>query len=155
MTLQETGELCLFIRRTTHAWQKEDSGSFESIVRDWHECLKDVPYDLAKKSTIDYINTNSYQPTIADVRKLYHEQKEQQKELLLEYNNIYYSAIAHYPGYKDSEAERKEFDRITGYNRTKATRLSNKLIDYVRSCELAGKEMPTLEEWLKGVDSID
>lgn len=155
MTKQETAELMVKAKDVFQKWKDIEKEEFARMILTWHEYLADVPNEIAKKAMADYVKENSYPPTIADIYKPYNEQKEQQKALLFEYNNIYYSAIAHYPGYKDSEAERKEFDRITGYNRTKATRLSNKLIDYVRSCELAGKEMPTLEEWLKGVDSID
>ena len=155
MTLQETGELCLFIRRTTHAWAKEDSESFKAIVKDWHDCLEDVPYDMAKKSAVEYINENSFQPTIADVRKGYREYLEKQKAMRIEYNNIYYSAIANYPAYKDSREERIEFDRITKNSVGKAARLSNMIASFVREQEKGKCEFPALEEWLKGIDSFD
>lgn len=155
MTLQETGELCLFIRRTTHAWAKEDSESFMSIVRDWHDCLKDVPYDMAKKSAVEYISENSFQPTIADVRKCYREYLEQQKQLRQEYNNIYSAAISHYPCYEDTKEVRAEFDRITGKSVSKATRFSSILIDYVRGCEMAEEYIPPILDWMKGVKEID
>ena len=155
MTLKETGELCLFIRRTTRAWSKEDNESFKAIVKDWHDCLEDVPYDMAKKSTVEYINENSFQPTIADVRKGYREYLENQKAMRIEYNNIYLSAISNYPCYMDSPEERAEFDRITGCSLRKATTLSNMIVDYVRRMEEEKGCMPTLINWLKRIEKIE
>lgn len=155
MTLQETGELCLFIRRTTHAWAKEDNESFKAVVKDWHYCLKDVPYEMAKKSAVEHIAKNNYQPTIADVSKGYREYLEEQKAMRIEYNNIYYAAIANYPAYKDSREERMEFDRITKNSVGKAAKLSNMIVSFVREQEKGKCEFPSLEEWLKGIDSFD
>lgn len=152
MTLQETGKLCVFIRKTTHAWSKENENDFLETVKAWHECLKDVPYEMAMKSTREYIACNNFQPTIADVRKGFREWQEQQKELRAAYNDIYFSAIAHYPCYKDDAETRELFDQASKKSVSKARVLGNKLIDYVKENELTGNidNIPTLKEWLKG-----
>lgn len=155
MTLQETGELCLFIRRTTHAWAKEDNESFKAVVKDWHYCLKDVPYEMAKKSAIEHIAKNNYQPTIADVSKGYREYLEEQKQLKREYNNIYYTAISFYPCYQDTPELKQEWNRLCGNNIPKANKLQNKIVNFVRERELADEYIPPILEWMKGLEKIE
>lgn len=155
MTKKEVAKICVNIRKATNAWRNETADDFEETIGVWYECLKDMPYDMAEKALVDYLKRNTYPPAVADIYKPYKEYLEQQKAMRLEYNNIYYTAIAHYPCYKDSPEEREEFDRITGRSLSRATKLSNKLIDYVRSCELSDEYIPPLEEWLKEIDSID
>lgn len=155
MTKKEVAQICVMIRKTTHAWKNETDDDFEQIVCMWFECLKDVPYEMAQRSLREYLQTNTYPPTVADIYKPYKEYLEEQKQLKREYNNIYYSAISFYPCYMDSPEERAEFDRITGKSVSNATRLSNMITAYVRQKEEEKGCMPTLINWLKGVKKFE
>ncbi len=155
MTLKETAQICVMIRKTTFAWKNETDDEFEEVVKLWHECLKDVPFEMAKKATMVYLQNNQYPPTVADIYRPYKEWQENQKVLRVEYNNIYLSAISNYPCYQDSPEERAEFDRITGCSLSKATTLSNMIVDYVRRMEEEKGCMPTLINWLKRIEKIE
>ena len=155
MTKKEVAKICLMIRKTTHAWKNESDDEFEQVVCMWYECLKDEPYEMAQKALQEYLQTNTYPPTVADIYKPYREWQDKQKELRIEYNNIYYSSIAHYPCYEDTKEVRAEFDRITGKSVSRATRFTSILIDYVRGCEMAEEYIPPLLEWMKGMKEID
>lgn len=155
MTKKEVAQICSTIRKTTFAWKNETDDVFEQIVYMWFDCLRDEPYDMAQKALQVYLQNNTYPPTVADIYRPYKEWLENQNELRFEYNTIYFSAIAHYPGYEDTEEVRKEFDRITGKSISKATRLSDKLIAFVKDQELSEEYIPPIIDWLKGVESID
>ena len=155
MTLKEVAQICVMIRKTTFAWKNEKDDDFEEIVNAWYDCLKEEPFEMAKKAVTDYVRENNYPPTVADVYKPYKEWLENQKVLRIEYNNIYSTAISHYPCYEDTKEVRAEFDRITGKSVSKATRFTSILIDYVRGCEMAEEYIPPILEWMKGVREID
>lgn len=155
MTLKETARICATIRNATFAWRNQNEAEFTETIKVWYECLKDEPFEMGMNAAIEYIRQNSYPPTVADVYKPYKEYKENQKALRIEYNQIYRNAISYYPCYQDSPEERAEFDRITGNNVGKATRLSNMLTAYVREKEKEKGCMPTLINWLKGVEKIE
>lgn len=155
MTKEEVVEIMLEAKDSFQRWRDIDNAEYARMCGTWYEMLNDVPYEMAKKAMVDYIKTNQYPPTIADIRKPYHEYLEEQKQLKREYNNIYYAAIANYPAYKDSREERMEFDRITKNSVGKAAKLSNMIVSFVREQEKGRCEFPTLEEWLKGIDSIE
>lgn len=155
MNKKEVAKICTMIRKATNAWRNESDDEFFETVGIWYECLKAEPYEMAQQALNDYLRSNQYPPTVADIYKPYKEYLEQQEVLRREYNNIYYAAIANYPGYKDSREERIEFDRITSKSVSKATRLSNMIVLFVRQQEKDKGEFPALEEWLKGIDSIE
>jgi len=155
MTLKEVAQICVLIRKTTFAWKNESDDGFEEIVNAWYECLQDEPYEMARKAAADYIKANNYPPTVADVYRPYREWKDRQHKLMIEYGNIYRAAIAYYPCYEDTSEVREEFDRIAGYSVSKAKVLNTRLLDFVRSKEKSGEEIPPLIEWLKGMNSIE
>ena len=155
MTLKEVAQICVLIRKTTFAWKNESDDGFEEIVNAWHECLQDEPYEMARKAAADYIKANNYPPTVADVYKPYKEWKERQHELMIEYGNVYLTAISYYPCYEDTSEVRAEFDRIAGNSVSKAKVPNTRLLDFVRNREKSGEEIPPLIEWLKGMDSIE
>ena len=155
MTKAEVAEIMVKTKDSFQKWKEIDKAEFAQMIVTWSECLEDVPYEFGRKGMIDYIKDNQYPPTIYDIRKPYKVFLEQQEVLKREYNNIYYSAIAYYPAYKDSREERIEFDRITKNSVGKAAKLSNMIVSFVREQEKGRCEFPTLEEWLKGIDSID
>lgn len=155
MTKEQVAEIMVMAKDSFQKWKDIETVEFVEMITTWSLCLDDIPYEMGKKSMIDYIKDNQYPPTIADIRKPYKEYLEQQEVLRREYNNIYYAAIANYPGYKDSREERIEFDRITSKSVSKATRLSNMIVLFVRQQEKDKGEFPALEEWLKGIDSIE
>jgi len=155
MNKKEVATICTMIRKATNAWRNESDDEFYETIGVWYECLKDEPFEFAKKALNEYLRSNQYPPTVADIYRPYKEYLEQQEVLKREYNNIYYAAIANYPAYKDSREERIEFDRITKNSVGKATRLANKIFSFVREQEKGRCEFPSLEEWLKGIDSIE
>lgn len=155
MTLKETAQICVMIRKTTFAWKNETDDEFEEVVKLWHECLKEVPFEMAKKATMVYLQNNQYPPTVADIYRPYKEWQENQKVLRVEYNNIYLSAISNYPGYEDTAELRREFDRLAGNNLGKARKLQAMISEYVKDQELADEYIPPIIEWIKGIDSID
>ena len=155
MTLKEVAQICVMIRKTTFAWKNESADDFEEVVNAWFECLKDMPYEMARQAVTDYVRENEYPPTVADIYKPYKEWKEKQKTLAIEYGNIYLTAISYYPCYEDTKEVRAEFDRIARHSLGKAASLNTKLIDFVRSREKSGEEIPPLIDWLKGIDSIE
>lgn len=155
MTKQQVAEMMVKAKDVFQKWKDIEKEDFARMILTWYEYLSDMPNEIAQKAMADYVKENSYPPTIADIRKPYKYYQEQQNTMRLEYNNIYYMAISHYPCYQDSPEERMEFDRITGKSVSKATKLSNKLIEFVREKETERGCMPTLINWLKGIDSID
>lgn len=155
MTKAQVAELMVKAKDSFQKWKEIDKAEFAQMIVTWHECLKDVPYEMAQKAMIDYIKENQYPPTIADIYEPYKKWLERQNELRIKYNNIYYKAISHYPCYQDTPEERKEFDRICGNNLNKATALSDKLIEFVKTREREKNCIPTLINWLKGIDSIE
>lgn len=155
MNVKETAQLLMSIKTTYKRWFDGSKEEFSRMVESWHEALKDEPYEMAKRALVEFSRESQYPPTIADIYKPYKECLEQQEVLKREYNNIYYAAIANYPAYKDSREERIEFDRITKNSVGKAAKLSNMIVSFVREHEKGRCEFPTLEEWLKGIDSFD
>lgn len=155
MTLKEVAQICVMIRKTTFAWKNETEDDFVDIVNAWYECLKDVPYEMAKKAVTDYVCKNNYPPTVADIYKPYKEHLEEQKRLRVEYNNIYLTAISNYPCYEDTAEIRKEFQRITKNSISNAAAFSNTVISFVRGREKSGEEIPPLIEWMKGIDEFE
>lgn len=155
MTLKETAQICVKIRKTTFAWRNENENEFSKTIEAWYECLKDMPYEMAMKATNDYLQSNTYPPTVADIYKPYKEHLEEQKRLRVEYNNIYLTAISNYPCYEDTAEIRKEFQRITKNSISNAAAFSNTVISFVRGREKSGEEIPPLIEWMKGIDELE
>ena len=155
MTRKEVAQICTKIRKTTNAWRNESEDEFFETVGAWYECLKDEPYDMAQDALNDYLRSNTYPPTVADIYRPYKEYMEKQKQLRIEYNNIYLSAISNYPCYEDSFAVRYEFQRITKCSVSKAAAFSARLIEFVRGREKSGEDIPPLIEWLKGMEEIE
>lgn len=155
MTLKETARICATIRNATFAWRNQNEAEFTETIKVWYECLKDEPFDMGMSAVIEYIRQNSYPPTVADVYKPYKEYKENQKALRSEYNDIYYSAISHYPCYQDTQEERTEFDRITGKSVSNARKLARQIEEYVRDKEMNHGCMPVLINYLKGLKKIE
>jgi len=155
MEIKETAELCLSIRQATHAWAKESDDAFEQIVRVWHDCLKDVPFDMAKKALNEYLVNNTYPPTIADIYKPYKEYLENRKEKNKQLREIYYRTIAYYPCYTDTPEIQNEWMRITGNDIEVALRFERWLIDFVRQSEISNADFKPFEEFMKGVKQIE
>ena len=155
MTLKEVAKICVLIRKAAFAWKNETEDEFEETVKLWFECLKDVPFEMAQKAAIEYLQNNQYPPTVADIYRPYKEWQAQQKELRLEYNLIYRNAISHYPCYMDTPDERKEFDRITGNSVSNARKLERQIEEYVREEETSHGCLPTLINYLKGLKKFE
>lgn len=151
MEIKETAELCLSIRQATHAWSKESDDEFEQIVRFWHKCLKDVPFDFAENALVDFLSTNKFPPTIADIKKPWLDHLDSKKEKNKRLREIYYRTIANYPCYKDTPEIQKEWMRITENDINKAARFERFLIDYVRECEFKRIDPEPFESFMKGV----
>ena len=155
MNKKEVAQICTKIRKATNTWRNESEDEFFETVGVWYECLKDEPYEMAVEALNEYLRSNTYPPTVADIYRPYKEWQAKQAELRKEYNDIYYTAISYYPCYMDSPDERKEFDRLTGNNIGKARRLSSMIASYVREKEEQHGCMPTLINWLKGIEKIE
>ena len=157
MELKETARLCIEIRQATHAWAKESDDSFEQIVRLWHECLKNEPYEMAKKALVDYLVKNTFPPTIADIYRPYLEQTDREKVDKKETIDIYFRAISNYPCYKDTPDTQKEYMRIIGKKPTpdKGLKFERDLVAFVREHELKKMDVPPLIEYMKGVKAIE
>lgn len=157
MTLKEVAQICATIRKATYAWRNESEKDFKETVKVWYECLKDMPFDMAMKSTTAYLRDKNYPPTVADVYKPYKEYLEQKKLFKRELINIYYRAISNYPCYEDTQEAQQEYMRILGDNPSpeKAIRFERDLIDYVRDLEMNDDYTPPLIEYLKGVKQIE
>lgn len=155
MDKKQTAQLLMTIKTMYKRWFDGSKEEFALMIEFWHEALKDMPYEMAKKALVDFSKNSQYPPTIADIYKYQKDYLEEQKALRIEYNNIYYTAIAYYPCYEDTPEVRNEFDRITGKSVSKATRLSNTIHDYVRGCEMNEEYIPPILEWLKGMKEID
>ena len=155
MEIKETAELCLSIRQATHAWSKESDDEFEQIVRFWHKCLKDVPFDFAENALVDFLSTNKFPPTIADIKKPWLDHLESKKEKNKQLREIYYRTIAYYPCYIDTDETKNEWMRITGNNIEAALRFERWLIDFVRQSEKSGTDFKPFEDFMKGVKQIE
>lgn len=155
MTKEEVVEIMLEAKDSFQRWRDIDNAEYARMCGTWYEMLNDVPYEMAKKAMVDYIKTNQYPPTIADIRKPYHEYLEEQKQLKREYNNIYYTAISFYPCYQDTPELKNEWNRLCGNNIPKANKLQNKIVNFVRERELADEYIPPILEWMKGLEKIE
>ena len=155
MTLKEVAQICATIRKTTFAWRNENDKEFMETIKIWHECLKDVPFDMAMKATTEYLKDNSYPPTIADIYKPYKEYLEEKKEKNKRLREIYYRTIAYYPCYTDTPEMQNEWMRITGNDIGKAEQFKAQLIEYVIGCEMQWIDPIPFEEYMKGVKQIE
>ena len=155
MTLKETAQICVIIRKATNAWRNESAEDFRETVNVWYGCLKDMPYEMAQKTLQEYLQVNTYPPTVADIYRPYKQYLDEQKELRKEFNNIYLTAISYYPCYQDTAEVRKEFQRITKNSISKAAAFSTRVLSFVQGREKSGEEIPPLIEWLKGIEEIE
>lgn len=155
MEIKQTAMLCIKIRQATHAWSRESNEAFQQIVQLWHDCLKEMPYEMADKALSDYLRNNTYPPTIADIYKPYKEYLESKKEKNKTLREIYYNTIDHYPCYADTREIQNEWMRITGNDIGKAEQFKAQLVEYVRGCEMQGIDPIQFEEYMKGVKQIE
>lgn len=152
MTKAEVAGIMVKAKDSFQKWRDIEKAEFAQMIVTWSEYLSDVPYETAKIAMDEYIKHNQYPPTIADIRKPHYDYLEKQKQTRIDYNNIYFSAIAHYPCYEDDAETRNLFNTASKKSVSKARALGNKLIEYVRENERTGNidNIPTLKEWLKG-----
>lgn len=155
MTFKEVAKICATIRKTTFAWRNENDAEFMETIKIWHECLKDVPFDMAMKAATEYLRDNNYPPTIADIYRPYKEFLAEMEERKKTLHLIYDRTIQNYPCYKDTMLARNEWARITGKDISKAERFERQLIEYVRSCEMQRIDTMPFEEYMKGVKQIE
>lgn len=155
MTLGETAKLCVLIRETTFAWKNESEEGFDEVIRNWHDCLEDVPYDMARKSAIEYIQHNQFAPKIADIYLPYQESIDNKKEKNKQLRKLYYDTISEYPCYKDTPEMQNEWMRICQNDIGKAEQFKQMLVDYVKDHDRKKIDPIPFEEYMKGVKQIE
>jgi len=155
MTPEQTAEIMVKAKDSFQKWKDIDKPEFVEMIKTWHECLEDMPYEFARKSMIDYIKSNQRPPTIYDIRKPWNEHLDEVKEITKQLHNIYDRTIQNYPCYKDTMEVRNEWARITGRKVENAERFERQLIDYVRGCEKQSIDPMPFEEYMKGAKQIE
>ena len=155
MTFKETAKLCATIRKATFAWRNESDAEFMETIKIWHECLKEEPFDMAMKATMEYLTANNYPPTIADIYKPYKEYLEERHERNRRLREIYYDTIHHYPCNEDTPEMQNEWMRICGNDISKAERFRQMLVEYVKDHDRKRIDPMPFEEYMKGVKAIE
>ncbi|MEC0269081.1 replicative helicase loader/inhibitor [Paenibacillus anseongense] len=97
----------------------------KEMASDWHESLKDVPYEITKENLLRHAATEKYPPTISDLCRvperdqstLYHEHmKASTQEHLNALNEFEKTAVGPTPGQR--ERVREILERGTNRNTT-------------------------------------
>ena len=155
MKPEETAEIMVRAKDSFQKWKDIDKYEFAEMIKTWHECLEDIPYEFARKSMMDYIKGNQYPPTVYDIRKPWNEYQEEKRERNKQLRKLYYDTISEYPCYKDTLEMQNEWMRICQNDISKAERFERQLIKYVRSCEMQRIDTMPFEEYMKGVKQIE
>lgn len=151
----EVARLIMSAKTSVNQWRGMDKVELAAMIEFWHKCLKDVPFDFAENALVDFLSTNKFPPTIADIKKPWLDHLEDKKEKSKRLREIYYNTIDHYPCYSDTREIQNEWMRITGNDIGKAEQFKAQLVEYVRGCEMQGIDPIPFEEYMKGVKQIE
>ena len=139
------------------AYQKDGFlGSKESTDL-WYDMLKDLDAKLVLGAVEKYIKSNTFQPTIADIRKLCEEEQEKISKLKAEMREIFEQTMCGYPGINKLNSATVAFwNQLTAADTwekrvDKARYLSSEISAYVRCKENEGaiNRIPTFTEYLE------
>lgn len=124
----------------------------------WYYFLADLDWKLVKKSISEYVNTSSYQPTIADIRKGCEKILEKESGLRLEMREAFDLAKGVYPCSRIEKDTMAYWNRLTAGDTweervQKAKTLTANIVSYVRDAELKGNinNIPSFTGCLRGL----
>lgn len=128
----------------------------------WYECLEDLKPAIAKKALIAYVQSNTYPPTVADLREKYREIEEQNRRDMARVEEMFGDLADLYPLGYDDELAHGVFLRILGKpqadgrKKTKdqvlneAERIVTLASDFVHGCKRTGiSDVPPLSVYLQ------
>lgn len=117
----------------------------------WYEYLSDLETRAVERVVDDYIKTNSYQPTIADIRNGYQVLLDGYNALLKDVKNEFELANSYYPK-PDNTAYDLFLEKIKKNPqrewRSRARAFKNKTDEYVRQGEINRMEFPSFRDYI-------
>lgn len=131
MTYDEWFEIAKMVKRI---YQREEKFMpDEETVKLMYSMVDDLDYERAKDAVTNYIKSNKFSPTIADIRDEYEKIAAEERKAKGEINRYYEQSRSYYPSSGEMGYGKKEF-----FERAKtpeqAQRLYNAIVRYVNGC---------------------
>ena len=152
MTLKEfipiVEKLKMFYRQDNFIPDKRTSDS-------WYEMLKDLEAPATMKAVENYIKSNRFPPTVADIRSEYARMYEAYQSFIREVKKEYGIACQYYP-HMDLETENETFNVFMGKLKkhpqgewiTRTKKYCTDTINYIKDCELNHREIPKYRDYI-------
>ena len=132
MTYKEWFELAKNMKRI---YQREEKFMpDEETVKLMYSMVSDLDYEKAKEAVVNYIKSNKYSPTIADIREEYEKLVAVERKQAAEINRFYEQSRSYYPGSGDIGYGKADFTE-RAKTPEQAERLYKAIVRYVNSCE--------------------
>lgn len=138
------------------AYQRDKFLSDNDSISLWDERLGSLDYDTLLKAVNNYIDKNSYQPTIADIMSEYQKIVDAKRAVKRELLEIYDRTRGIYPGSTDdNETKQAWWDLISTKPESEwvafARRVEETTNKYVTLIEQSNREtIPTITEFFRG-----
>ena len=133
--------------------------TLDTVMADaWYEFLNDLDFARAKVALGNYIKSNAYPPTIADIRAEYQKILDAESEARVQLRGVYEETVAIYPmANHEPDIERTYKAILNGIEKKDRMKAACRILDrakrHVRACEESGSStIEPLTEFVKGID---
>lgn len=144
------------VKKLKIAYRRDDFFDGKDMVDLWYERLGNANPKILATAVNNYIDNNTFQPTIADIKSECRKIEEHIQSVNNELRLIYNRTVGAYPNsLDDAETKAAWMDIIKAVpfkdRLAKAEEVENVTIRYVRFIENSGREdIPTITEFFRG-----